>query len=593
MKNLLRNTTVLLFAVFMSISGFSQEYFLTIQGTISDIDGNSVENQEVFINTLGGTTDSLIFEPNVIAVTDATGNYNATLSLFDPFATIVIDVFPYTCQESYSQLVIATGNPNGEEMIFADFVICNESNGGGETNPTDSCYTYFYSYPAIEAPFVMNFETGFGDTPPAFATFSWDFGDNSFSSEPNPSHAYNAPGEYIVTLLVDYSDGSCDILTYTETVFVEQGGTWEECFADFYFFEETENLNSVQFIDASFSQQPATSWSWEFGDGNTSTEQNPIHTYAEGGEYVVMLTTISNNCVSTTEYMIWVGENVWYPEDCQALFYTNYDASDYLTAQFEDISFGGVSVTPNDDNGVLAWAWDFGDGTTSTEQSPTHTYAAPGEYIVSLTIFSESCTSTFEEFVFMEDWNGDGNWADCQAMFFPGFDETLSVQFFDLSLPEASLWFWDFGDGNTSNEQNPIHTFAQAGLYTVMLTTVSGDCQSTFMMDIQIIEEAPENRSVSYAGHIRRAYAVHNNETVGLESVEKTALFSVFPVPAQDVLNFTTNAKTQVTILNVTGQVVKKAVVENNKLDISNLKSGTYFIKLTANNHTEMLKFSK
>ncbi len=252
--------------------------------------------------------------------------------------------------------------------------------------------------------------------------------------------------------------------------------TLNDCEAMFYYYPGTMQ-NSIQFTDASIGDP--TSWTWDFGDGNTSTEQNPEHVYSEAGDYLVSLSIYNNQCSSTYELMIFVGDSIW-PTGCEAMFYY-YPGYTQNAVQFIDESFG----YPN------SWTWDFGDGSFSNEQNPEHLYSIPGEYIVSLTIEGDSnqCYSIYQQLVYV----GDSIWpTDCEAYFYyyPDSSELMTFNFIDMSIvggnqgsagiPES--WYWDFGDGNTSTEQNPVHTYSEVGEYQVCLTITDslGSCQSTF-----------------------------------------------------------------------------------------------------------------
>jgi len=147
---------------------------------------------------------------------------------------------------------------------------------------------------------------------------------------------------------------------------------------------------------------------------------------------------------------------------------TNPPAADFFTsirygsAPFT-ISFADASrgYTP------MTYHWDFGDGTTSDAQNPTHTYQSDGEYTVTLTVANQYGTDTATRPAYV----GVGNppvaalSATPTAGSFP-----LTVAFTDNSKNTPTAWAWDFGDGTTSVEENPSHTYAQAGLYAVSLT---------------------------------------------------------------------------------------------------------------------------
>ena len=214
---------------------------------------------------------------------------------------------------------------------------------------------------------------------------------------------------------------------------------------------------TVQFNDSSFNS-PA-SWSWDFGDNTTSTEQNPVHTYAADGSYTVNLTVAnsygSNTCVKT-DY-ITVGSGI-----PAANFTANMTGGNApLTVQFNDTS----TINPT------SWSWDFGDGNTSTEQNPVHTYAADGNYTVNLTVSNSYGNNTCVKTDYITVGSGIplANFTANMT----GGNAPLMVQFNDASTINPTSWLWDFGDNTTSTEQNPVHTYAADGNYTVNLTVAN------------------------------------------------------------------------------------------------------------------------
>src|SRR5207244_2496041 len=115
--------------------------------------------------------------------------------------------------------------------------------------------------------------------------------------------------------------------------------------------------------------RPIASWSWNFGDGQTATQQNPSHTYAAGGSYTVTLTVKDNQNASSSPASKTV--NVSAPNQPPTAAFT--PSCTGLTCTFTDQS-------SDPDGTVASWSWNFGDGQTATQQNPSHTYAAGGSY---------------------------------------------------------------------------------------------------------------------------------------------------------------------------------------------------------------------
>ena len=290
-------------------------------------------------------------------------------------------------------------------------------------------------------------------------SWSWDFGDgdNTNSTKQNPVHTYTSAGTYNVTLNVTNRAGSAekskiDYITAKNTVIP---------IANFSAEPTTGNGPlTVQFTDES-SNNP-TSWFWDFGDGSSSTDQNPVHTFEATGTYTVNLTAI-NIAGNTTESK----------ENCilvtgiapVANFSAEPASGDVpLTVQFTDNSTGYPT----------SWFWDFGDGdnTNATKQNPVHTYIASGTYNVTLTATNEYGNDkdskidyiTVESLVPGEDAPVASFTTDSDSGSLP-----FTVHFTDTTTGNVTGWFWDFGDGETSEEQNPVHAYIDTGTRTVTL----------------------------------------------------------------------------------------------------------------------------
>ncbi|KAA3637194.1 MAG: PKD domain-containing protein, partial [Calditrichaeota bacterium] len=206
--------------------------------------------------------------------------------------------------------------------------------------------------------------------------WSWDFGDGGTSTAQNPSYTYNSAGTYTVTLTASSSSQSCDdVATKTGYITVSGGPT-----ADF----TGTPTSGIEPLTVDFTDQStdATGWSWDFGDGGSSTAQNPSYTYTVAGTYSVTLTA-SNACGSD----VFTRTNYITVDPCVAPtagFVGSPTSGDYpLMVNFTDQSSGASS-----------YSWDFGDGGTSTQANPSYTYTAAGTYTVTQTV-TNACGSDF------------------------------------------------------------------------------------------------------------------------------------------------------------------------------------------------------
>jgi PKD domain/Secretion system C-terminal sorting domain len=237
-----------------------------------------------------------------------------------------------------------------------------------------------------------------------------------------------------------------------------------QCQSFFYFIPDSLDRYTFRFLNLSHFPEIAGSYgvNWDFGDGLTSTEMNPTHTYSEDGFYYVCLQIYDSEGFCNDTYCAMV--EAPYPSGhCNAMFIYEADPTDPKTIAFTDLSSGLINN----------WHWDFGDGTTSDEQYPIHTFDGFGNFEVCLSIVNEdsvaSCNDTFCKLLVLIDTS-----IACKANFIARPDSISGVEnlfyFTDKSTGNISNWYWDFGDGNYSEEQNPTHKYIIDGIYEVCLT---------------------------------------------------------------------------------------------------------------------------
>lgn len=266
-----------------------------------------------------------------------------------------------------------------------------------------------------------------------------------------------------------------------------------DCEAFYYYYPVDSNAFSLtfQFTDASIGTP--SEWLWDFGDGTTSTEQNPVHTFPEQGIYPVCLTITDtvNNCTNT--FCMDVETMDPGPGGCDNFFIH------HPTPNPNEIAFMGMVVPPPFFQ-VLSYDWDFGDGTTGTGQQITHIFPEDSvdSYTVCLTTTSillngDTCVATSCKDVLVNFPPG------CSAMFihYPVPDSNLAIQFEDWSFVgnggSPDSWLWDFGDGNSSTMQDPMHVYADTGYYEVCLTITDSldNCTDTYCETIFVGQAIP------------------------------------------------------------------------------------------------------
>jgi PKD repeat protein len=276
--------------------------------------------------------------------------------------------------------------------------------------------------------------------------FLWDFGDGNTDNERNPVHIYTKGGTYNVKLTVT---GKGESKEFTKQVVL--GLSFYKL--DFSFAANQNNLQVVYTPKIDYE----VDYLWDFGDGNTSKEKNPVYTYANGGTYSVKLTVAANGETKEITKQVAMG---------LSSFKLDFSFSADHDAMQIDFLF-------NVDYDVVV-LWDFGDGSTSTGKNPAHIYAAEGVYDVILTVSAKGETKEITKKVRLGFSNIELDFA-----FIIDYD-ALKVTFtarFDFV--EAD-YLWNFGDGKTSDEKNPVHVYAKEGSYDVKLTvSAKGEMKET------------------------------------------------------------------------------------------------------------------
>ncbi len=299
-------------------------------------------------------------------------------------------------------------------------------------------------------------------------SWQWDFGDGNQSTEQNPVHTYADFGYYPVRLIATNASGCSDTLQKDSLIQITKpvikitslppGGC-----VPF----------TIKPVAEITTKDAVTSYLWDFGDGATSTAQNPTHTYASQGTYTISLTiTTSTGCTEVLSLpgAIKVG----------TIPKTNFSANPLDACASEGIQF--LNLTDISD----MWNWNFGDGKGSNGENPVHNYVDTGYFTVTLTAINNGCakSATLVDYVHIKppiaDFVINANCAN-----------TLEFHFADASIG-AETWFWDFGDGATSTEQNPTHAYADYGTYRVKLTVTNGTCSYTFGKNVYVFNENPD-----------------------------------------------------------------------------------------------------
>lgn len=294
--------------------------------------------------------------------------------------------------------------------------------------------------------------------------WKWTFNDGSPSLSQNPSHVFNDSGFHAVKL-VAWNNGCKDSLQKNKYIKVAPG---RAAFKPFY---DCVNKKQVHFADSS---QGAQTWSWNFGDGNTSTLQNPTHTFSNFQNYTVSLTTTYDTCTSTDTMIVSILNDI-----------PDFTSPVKKLCKFQTANFYISGINKAD---ITSYYWDFGDGSTSTQgDSAAHAYTNAGTYTTSLTITKQNgCSETITKTNFIEVFAPHAGFKLNSV----GGCANKIVNFIDTSstannINNIARWYWDFGDGTTGlyvpPTPNPVtHVYTAMGNYYPSLIIVdSVGCADT------------------------------------------------------------------------------------------------------------------
>ncbi len=303
---------------------------------------------------------------------------------------------------------------------------------------------------------------------PADAAFLWDFGNGRTSTARQPQTIYSEPGDFTVVLIVSAGD-LADTLSVRGYI-----STYAPPVVSF-----TINNDGIGCIPAAFefsnhttiSEGAPVEYTWSFGDGSISHEKSLQYIYEQRGIYdVSLVVTDVNGCTSshTEEELVRAYQPVAKLGADQV-----YSCNGTLITHFNDLS---EAVLP------LRYVWDFGDGTTSHEPSPTHIFHQVGRETVKLKVMN---TVGCEDSVVVEDLIVIEN---TRAVFSLSNDTICPGQKLALTnaSEDASLFQWDFGDGSVSGEIDASKQYANSGDYFIRLRASNGICQHDSIVPVHV-----------------------------------------------------------------------------------------------------------
>ena len=346
------------------------------------------------------------------------------------------------------------------------------------------------------------------NAPPTAIIYKWSFGDGTASTEKSPVHLYTTPGQYNVCLTIRYANANCE-KTFCSIVTVPPPCDFKPYFS---WAADPANPLTIKFTNQTAVTTATAKIKWSFGDGTSSADWNPTHTYTKAGVYNVCIRVeLSPNCVR---------------EFCKEVVLKSCDIVAGFTWVLDDVlTLRGVKFhneTPATLTTPTSVKWSFGDGTGSTEWSPFHQYQQPGTYKVCLRIeFFAGCVKEICKEVTIPVP------LECQQ--FSKFNsERIGTEpntfLFNAEVHNSALKYtWTFGDGTGAFGPDAKHRYDRPGRYNVCLTVYRGDnCASTTCKEIVVGQLSCEQTIAKF--EYQRLNSVGN--TIKLKAVSNQAILS-------------------------------------------------------------------
>lgn len=405
-------------------------------------------------------------------------------------------VVNYTSAGTYTVTLIATNSFGCRDTVSQPIVVSNFQ--AGINAPETACEG---------APVTISDNSTVGSN-----AWNWSFpgGSPATSAASSNTVVYSTPGTYTISLTSQNTALGCSGAT-TKTITILPRPVPS--------FTNTPATGcaplTVNFTNT--GQQPGATYSWNFGDGNTSSLANPVHIYTGNGTYNVTLTMTGANGCSNTVTM---------PAVTLSSPVADFTSNVVDGCAELDVQFTSTSTSPDP---IVGWNWTFGDGTSYSGQNPpVHTYDV-GVYDVSLIITTQNgCIDTIVKTEYIEV-------GEIDLVNFSLFESPQCVKrnidFTNLSVisvphdPEEVTYFWDFGDGGSSTEENPSHTYvADTGYFDVTLIVNFRGCRDTLIMNDAVYIKAPISRFspsttlVCNPGSLPVTINVNDNAIIGVTS---------------------------------------------------------------------------
>ncbi len=401
--------------------------------------------------------------------------------------------------------------------------------------------------------------------------YLWTFGDGITSDSKTPVHIYPHGGKYKVCLKVTKFDSSCTSTTCDSITVTAP--TTNACEARFTYVKTNREVHFTNTSTGTYTRSV-----WSFGDNTHSDLSNPVHTYSANGTYTACLHI----------YRIVGNDTLCRAEKCSTIVvtsstYTCIASFTYSVNQvLRSVDFHNISTGQ-----FLTYRWTFGDDSISTDLTPpTHFYLHNGTYRVCLRIINSldtNCRSEYCTFVYIHSPDSNGTQSNVTAGFSYSVPnpENNTVQFSSSSTGSALALSWDFGDGEFSNDENPVHSFLTKDWHLVCLRASSGNYTDETCNNIWPDINAPSGMSNPDILKISKIYPNPFFDQIKLELVLRNA------------------APVTIRLMDISGKIIEEKVLNlqtgNNQIEFetAHLDKGFYLMNIQGSGINKSMKLIK
>jgi len=415
--------------------------------------------------------------PVVDFVADPTNGLLPLVVGFTNLSTGTVNGHAWSFGDGNSSTADMPSNTYSNAGLFS--VTLTAWNSGGTNSLTRTNYVVATNLPPPTAEFVGGPTNGLAPlivgltnlTTGSVSSYVWDFGDGTLSDLENPEYTYTNAGSYTISLTA-VGQGGSNRITFTNYIVVTNPPP-----PAVNFIADITNGMAPLTVHFTNLTTGGVTYDWTFGDSNSSSAADAVNTYTNAGVYSVTLTAIGAGGAAS-------------------LTLTNYVEVTNLPPPIvnfiADVTNGLAPLTISFTNlttGAIDYHWTFGDENSSSDANPLNTYTNAGVYSVTLTAIGPGGVTmvTLTNYVLVTnppppDVNFVVDYTNGVA--------PLSVVFTNLTAG-AVAYEWILGDGNSTTNENPAHTYTNAGNYTITLTALGAGGSNSLTLSNFIMVLAP------------------------------------------------------------------------------------------------------